>query len=138
MANDQATLTTNLQNLKRKEIQEARLKNEKQELEEKLAGLKNLELIRRQVNELTIEVQSLELQEQDCKLNYDHEVNNPFNYLCHIQTTYNGWFWHYDYSGSFPTIRMYSSASGTGSRWKFARADQGYYTIQTTYNGWFC
>ncbi|EKD07248.1 LamG domain-containing protein [Arthrospira platensis] len=136
LANDQATLTTNLQNLKRKEIQEARLKNEKQELEEKLAGLKNLELIRRQVNELTIEVQSLELQEQDCKLNYDHEVNNPFNYLCHIQTTYNGWFWHY-HGGSVPRVGMYSSSSGN-STWKFTKVGQECYTIQNTYNGWFC
>ncbi|MDB9324057.1 hypothetical protein PN483_16560 [Nodularia spumigena CS-591/04] len=136
LANDQATLTTNLQNLKRKEIQEARLKNEKQELEEKLAGLKNLELIIRQVNELTIEVQSLELQEQDCKLNYDHEVNNPFNYLCHIQTTYNGWFCHY-HGGSVPMVGMYSSSSGN-STWKFTKVGQECYTIQNTYNGWFC
>jgi hypothetical protein len=142
LADDQADSMANLKDLKRKEMQEITLKNEKQELEEKLAGLKDLELIRRRVNELIVEIQDLEIQEKNCKSNYDYEVNNPFNYVCHIQTPYNGWFCHYvllyDYSGSFPTIRMSPSSSGAGGKWKFNKISQEYYTIQTTYNGWFC
>ena len=96
LADQQANLPTQLQQLDQKDQQEGILLREKQDIQSKIALLEANErlsttekqnVITAKQNEITQQqtlVQQLQQQEQNLKSIYNSELNNPLNYYCYI------------------------------------------------------
>ncbi|CAD5939216.1 hypothetical protein NO108_02186 [Planktothrix rubescens] len=80
LADNQATLASKLKELQLKEQQETILLKEKQDLQDKLAKLSNLNATIAQKDALSLELTRLRQQKNDQQITYDKEKNNPANY----------------------------------------------------------
>jgi len=80
LADNQATLATKMKQLQLKEQQETSLLKEKQDLQDKLAKLNNLNATIAQKDALSLEVTKLRQQKNDQQITYDKEKSNPANY----------------------------------------------------------
>lgn len=80
LADNQATLVAKMNQLQSKEQQETLLLKEKQDLQDKLAKLNNLNATIAQKDALSLEVTKLRQQKNDQQITYDKEKSNPANY----------------------------------------------------------
>ena len=132
LADNQKTLVAKMNQLQSKEQQETLLLKEKQDLQDKLAKLSNLNATIAQKDALSLEVTKLRQQKNDQQITYDKEKNNPANYRA----------WYLENKGSGLAINLMSlSAAFLMSAPILVFVDQGNFQFQWTFvdqgDGWF-
>ena len=147
LADNQATLASKLKELELKEQQETILLKEKQDLQDKLAKLSNLNATIAQKDALSLELTRLRQQKNDQQITYDKEKNNPANYRA----------WYLENKGSglaithwvdalapnlnpfnfsmFPNTLVFLSRSNRGDfQWTFVDQGDGWFIVKIVAN----
>ena len=90
LADNQKTLVAKMNQLQLKEQQETPLLKEKQDLQDKLAKLNNLNATIAQKDALSLKLTELRQKKNNQQISYDKEKNNPANYQWYLENKASG------------------------------------------------
>jgi hypothetical protein len=144
LVDDHATLAAKLKALELKEKQEIVLLKEKQDLQDKLAKLNNLDATIAQKDALSLELTKLRQQKNDQQITYEREKSNPANYVWYVENKGSGlalthWvdaLFPYSFPYSlFPNTLVFLPRANRGDfQWTFVDQGDGWFIIKIVAN----